>query len=266
MVEKELQKQDFAQTLARGLLCLEVLSDAALPLSTSQIASAMNVSRAAARRILLTLEHLGYVMEQHALYTPTPKVLALGRGLIGKTSVWANVNPQVIAVANQFDEPCSISVLEGMDIVFVCRDSTRRIYTSRLGVGDRLPAHCSASGKMLLASLPEPELAKRLKGASLTRHGPSSKTTAATLKKALVEVRSRGFAMAVDEMEDGTLSIAVPLREQHGRAIAAMSVASHRSRISPAALEKNVLPVLREAAVRIENVVRDFQDRGWLIA
>ena len=88
MIEKELQKQDFAQTLARGL----------------------------------TLEHLGYVMEQHALYTPTPKVLALGRGMIGKTSVWATGSPQVIAVANRFDEPCSISVLEGMDIVFVCRD------------------------------------------------------------------------------------------------------------------------------------------------
>ncbi|HUN99030.1 MAG TPA: IclR family transcriptional regulator C-terminal domain-containing protein [Bradyrhizobium sp.] len=265
MVAKDLQRQDFAQTLARGLLCLEVLSDAAIPLTNSQIAARMDVSRAAARRILLTLEHLGYVLEQRSLYAPTPKVLALGRGMIGNASVWGNVNPEVIAIANRFDEPCSISVLEGLDIMFVCRDSTRRIYTSRLGVGDRLPAHCSASGKMLLSSLPEAELNKRLEGVTLRAQGPASITEIGALKDALSEIRRREFALAVDEMEAGTVSVAVPLRDHHGRPIAAMSVASHRSRISPAGLEETVLPVMREAALRIETVIRDFQDRGWFL-
>jgi IclR family pca regulon transcriptional regulator len=149
--------------------------------------------------------------------------------------------------------------------LFVCRDSTRRIYTSRLGVGDRLPAHCSASGKVLLAALPEEELAQKLKGVTLQRHGPASIVQPTKLKAALKGVRTAGFAMAVDEMEDGTLSIAVPLRERRGRTIAAMSVASHRSRLTPKDLETKVLPHLREAARHAERTIGDYQDRMWVV-
>jgi IclR family pca regulon transcriptional regulator len=225
----------------------------------------MSVSRAAARRILLTLEHLGYVVEDRAFYAPSPKVLSLGRGMLSKGSIWTSVAPEVVAVADRFNEPCSISVLEGLEILFVCRDSTRRIYTSRLGVGDRLPAHCSASGKVLLASLAEEELAQRLQGVSLQRHGPASITQVTKLKAAIKAVSAAGFALAVDEMEDGTVSIAVPVRERGGRTVAAMSVASHRSRMSPKDLEAKVLPHLRDSAGRVERIIRDYQDRMWVV-
>jgi len=260
----DIQKRDFAQTLARGLSCLEVLADAE-PTSCSSIASAMEVSRAAARRILLTLESLGYVREDHGLYAATPKVLTLGRGMLGKGSVWSAVAPEVVAVANQVNEPCSVSVLDGLDILFVCRDSTRRIYTSRLGVGDRLPAHCSASGKMLLSSLSDPEVARCLKGVTLKAQGPASITDPAALKAALAEIRANDFAMAIDEMESGTLSISVPLRERGGRVVAALSVASHRSRKSPEDLKSEFLPIIRSASDRIQGMFRDFQDRGWIL-
>src|SRR5262249_25937738 len=150
----DLQKRDFAQTLARGLLCLEVLAEKRAPATCSEVAAAMQVSRAAARRILLTLEHLGYVAEDGARYATTPKVLSLGRGVLGEGGLWGRVAPEVVALADRLNEPCSVAVLDGLDILFVCRDATRRIFTSRLGVGDRLPAHCSSSGKMLLAALP----------------------------------------------------------------------------------------------------------------
>lgn len=265
MAETEIHKRDFAQTLARGLSCLEVLADSPHPASCSEIARRMGVSRAAARRILLTLQHLGYVVEDRAFYAPSPKVLSLGRGMLGKGSIWTSAAPETVVVADQFNEPCSISVLEGLDILFVCRDSTRRIYSSRLGVGDRLPAHCSASGKVLLASLPEGELTQRLKGAALQRHGPASIVQPTKLKAALKAVRQAGFALAVDEMEDGTLSVAVPLHERRGRTIAAMSVASHRSRLTPKDLETKVLPQLRDAAGRVERLIGDYQDRMWAV-
>lgn len=262
MSETEIKKQDFAQTLARGLACLEVLADASAPASVAEVARDMDVHRASARRILLTLESLGYVREERGRFSASPKVLSLGRGMLSRSSVWTAVSAEVVGVANQFNEPCSIAVLEQLEILFVCRDATRRIYTSRLGVGDRLPAHCSASGKILLAQLSEEELRRRLKGVVLVRHGPASITSEAALRKALGEVRRVGFATAIDEMEDGTLSIAVPLREREGRVVAAMSVASHRSRSSPADLEKRILPALREAAARVEATFRDFQDRN----
>jgi len=261
----DIQKRDFAQTLARGLACLEALADADSPLSCTQVATAMNVSRPAARRILLTLQSLGYVRAEAGRYAPSPKVLSLGRGMLSKGRLWDIVAPEIVALANRFNEPTSISVLDGLDIVFVCRDSTRRIYTTRLGVGDRLPAHCSASGKMLLALLPQSEADARLKGVTLRAQGRASITNLRTLKTALQEIRAADFSLAVDEMEEGTISIAVPLRERGGRAIAAMSVASHRSRLNPTDLKKSVLPQLRAAATSIESIIRDFQDRNRVI-
>ncbi|WP_321810201.1 MULTISPECIES: IclR family transcriptional regulator domain-containing protein [unclassified Burkholderia] len=262
---KELQKQDFAQTLARGLACLEVLADATAPLGCSEVAAAMGVSRAAARRILLTLTHLGYVAEDRGEYSSSPKVLSLGRGMLAKGSLWSTVASEVLQFADRLDDACSISVLEGLDILFVCRDATRRIFTSRLGIGDRLPAHCSASGKVLLANLSEAELDRRLDGVKLKAQGPASITDTATLKIALKQIRAVDYALAIDEMEPGTLSLAVPLRERTGRVIAAMSFASHRSRRTPEDLSANVLPDLRSAATRVEATIRDFQDRGWVM-
>lgn len=262
MRDLEIKKQDFAQTLARGLACLEFLSNGSA--GVTEVANAMGVHRASARRILLTLESLGYVSEDRGRFATAPKILALGRSIIGSGSIWTAVNPEVIKLADQFNEPCSISVLEGLDILFVARDSTRRIYTARLGVGDRLPAHCSASGKVLLASLSSEELDRRLKGAKLRPQGPKSITEVGHLKQALKHVRACKFAIAADEMEEGTISIAVPLRERAGQVVAAMSVASHRSRMSPEDLENSVLPLLQQTAERVEAVIRDFQDRKWI--
>lgn len=261
----DLQKRDFAQTLARGLSCLEVLAVLNEPAGCTQIATAMGVSRAAARRILLTLEHLGYVIENRGFYAASPKVLSLGRGLLAKNSLWSAVVPEVVGIADRFNEPCSISVLDALDIVFVCRDSTRRIFTSRLEAGDRLPAHCSASGKILLAALPAEELEKRLSGVTLPKRGTASITDHARLKEALDAARSKHFALAVDEMEDGTISVAVPLSERDGRTVAAMSFASHRTRSSIESLTTDVLPALRKAADRVERIIADYQDRSWVI-
>jgi IclR family pca regulon transcriptional regulator len=263
MLEGKLPKRDFAQTLARGLNCLEVLADASKALSCSEVAAAMKVSRAAARRLLLTLQYLGYTLEERGVYASSPKVLALGRGVLASGGLWNSVAPEVVGLADRFNEPCSISVLEGLDILFVCRDATRRIFSTRLGVGDRLPAHCSASGKMLLSLLSDREIAARLKGANLRQQGPAAITDTGKLKASLREIRAAGFAMAIDEMEEGTHSIAVPIRERSGRAVAAMSLASHKSRRSPSDLKKSALTALREAVLRVEAIIRDFQDRNW---
>lgn len=112
------------------------------------------------------------------------------------------------------------------------------------------------------ASVQETELDRRLQGVALKAQGPASITDVAILKIALKQVRDVDHALAIDEMEAGTLSLAVPLRERNGRVIAAMSFASHRSRRTPEDLSANVLPQLREAASRVEAIVRDFQDRG----
>ncbi|MFK0333777.1 IclR family transcriptional regulator C-terminal domain-containing protein [Rhizobium sp. NPDC090275] len=264
-MDNDIQKRDFAQTLARGLNCLEKLAETDAPATCTEVAKAMDVSRAAARRILLTLESLGYVKEERGLFASTPKVLSLGRGVLRRTNVWSAASTIVMALADELNEPCSISVLEGLDILFVSRDATRRIYTSRLGVGDRLPAHCSASGKMLLASLPVSELDRRLSGVALRKQGPASVTEIDVLKSRLAEARQLDYAVAIDEMENGTLSVAVPLREKGGRVVAAMSVASHKDRMAPSQLKETILAPLRRSAQDVQGILRDFQDRNWAV-
>ncbi|MDP4026666.1 IclR family transcriptional regulator C-terminal domain-containing protein [Methylobacterium sp. NEAU 140] len=265
-MDGDLDKRDFAQTLARGLACLEALAGMDAPAGCSRIATAMGVSRAAARRILLTLKHLGYVSEERGLYASAPKVLSLGRSMLSRTALWSAAAPAVVRIADHVNEPCSISVLDGLDIVFVCRDATRRIFTSRLETGDRLPAHCSASGKVLLSALPEAEFDRRIGGGDLPRRGSGSITDPRQLRKALAQIRQIGFALAVDEMEDGTLAIAVPLMDRDRRVVAAMSCASHRSRATVDDLRTAILPVLRSAADDVEGIIADYQDRGWIVA
>ncbi|WP_131116565.1 IclR family transcriptional regulator domain-containing protein [Lichenihabitans psoromatis] len=264
MLKPQIAKPDFSQTLARGLDLLGALSDSAASLSVSQAAERVGISRAAARRLLLTLRELGYVRSDGTLFWLTAHVLQLGAGLIRSGGVWASVAPYVIDIADRLNEPCSVSVLDGPDTLFVCRDATRRIFTTRLGVGDRLPAHCSASGKTLLACLPEPDLDRVLALRPLVARAPASITDPVRLRSELGFTRVRGYGLAIDEMEDGTLSVAVPLRDRDGQVIAAMSVASHRMRRTPADLQGSLLDDLRLAAQQVERVIESFGDRGWV--
>ena len=263
MPESPIAKPDFSQTLARGLDLLGALSGSAGPLSVSQSAERVGISRAAARRLLLTLRELGYVRSDGAKFWLTARVLQLGAGLIGSGGLWSGVAPHVIDLADRLNEPCSVSVLDGPDTLFVCRDATRRIFTTRLGVGDRLPANCSASGKALLACLPGPDLERVLALRPLAARTPASLVDPVRLRVELALTRRRGYGLAIDEMEDGTLSVAVPLRDRDGRVVAAMSLASHRVRRTPGDLEGPLLDELRSAAPQVERVIASFQDRGW---
>ncbi|RYC30198.1 IclR family transcriptional regulator [Lichenibacterium minor] len=264
MPEPSIAKPDFSQTLARGLEMLETLSGATGPLSVSQAAERVGISRAASRRLLLTLRELGYVRSDGVRFWLTARVLQLGAGLVRSEGLWSSVAPFVIDLADRLNEPCSISVLDGPDTVFVCRDATRRIFTTRLGVGDRLPANCSASGKTLLACLPASELNRVLALRGLVARTSASITDPARLRIELGLTHERGYGLAIDEMEDGTLSVAVPLRDRDGRVIAAMSLASHRIRRTPVDLQGPLLDELRLAAQQVERVVESFGDRGWV--
>ena len=264
MSHHSIAKPDFSQTLARGLDLLSALSAATEPLSVSQAAKQVGISRAATRRLLLTLRETGYVRSDGTRFWLAARVLQLGAGLIRGGGLWNSVAPHVIELADRLNEPCSVSVLDGADTLFVCRDATRRIFTTRLGVGDRLPAHCSASGKMLLSCLSTSDVERVLSIRPLVARTPVSITDPRCLHAELASTRGRGYGLAIDEMEEGTLSVAVPLRERGGRVIAAMSVATHRMRCTPDDLRGPLLDALRSAALQVQQVIESFGDRGWV--
>ena len=243
---------DFSLTLSRGIQVLEIFSPALPAVTTSEVAQRLGVSRAAARRFLLTLTKLGYLDQTRAHFSLTEKIATIGQGQLARQDRWAGAVQDVLELANRLNESISISVLDGPDIRFVARDPKRRMFSSHLVAGDKLPAHCSAAGKVLLASLGPDRL-----DAFLATFGPLRQRTARTITDAgdlareLKQVRIRSWAVAEDEMEVGTISVAVPIFDAANGVIAALAMASHKTRRTLDELVADFIPVLLDAADRI---------------
>lgn len=242
---------DFSLTLARGLEVLELFGPETPAATTSEVALRLGISRAAARRFLLTLTTLGYLARTKANFSLTEKVLALGQGGLAHQDRWADAVPHVLELANRLNDAVSISVLDGLDIRFVVRDPKRRIFSSRLVAGDRLPAHCSAAGKVLLASLPTERLEGLLASSPLQARTPRTITEPRALVHALRQVRIQSWAQAEDEMEMGTISVAVPIFDEANAVVGALALASHKMRRSLDELRAQGLPALLDAAERL---------------
>lgn len=141
-------RREYALTLARGLAVLECFSPAQPTVNTAEAALAVGISRSAARRLLVTLVDLGYLAQEGSRFALTDKVASIGGGLLRREGRWSSIAPDVIGLAQSLNEPCSVSVLDGLHIRFVVRDQTRRIFSAPLAVGDLLPANCSAASTL----------------------------------------------------------------------------------------------------------------------
>lgn len=254
--------RDFSQSVARGLAILELFRGNVTYLTPSAVAAEVGMSRAAARRLLLTLQDLGYLQGDGRRFWLTPRILRLGQNLFAVNGLWQMVNHRVVELANSLNEPCAAAVLDELDIVYVARDAVRHIYTSRLAIGDRMPAHCSSLGKVLLAAVPPNELDALLASHPLAKRTEKTIVDPAALKAELELVRRDHWAKVEDEMDDGTISIAVPLRGASGTLVAALNVASHRSRCDIGTMIRTMLPPLQLAAQDIELIIRSYELRG----
>ena len=242
---------NFMQSLARGLDVLRAFQHARPSLSVSQVASLANISRAAARRCLHTLAVLGYARASEGSYTVTPKALSLGYAYLSASPVARVAQPLLEEVSTSLHESCSMTVLDGDEIVYVARAATQRIISVGLSVGSRLPAYCTSMGRVLLAYSAEADIDAYLKRAPLVRQTPKTITEVAMLRRELQQVRAEGFAVVDQELELGLRSIAVPVRQSDGRAVAAINVGAQAARVELATMTQAYLPVLRAAAQQI---------------
>lgn len=244
--------QDLSLTLSRGLRILEVFSPDRQVITTTEAAASVGISRAAARRLLLTLVELGYLKQEKGSFRLTSKILSIGQGILTREDRWLQAAGLIVDVSNRMDEPFSLSVLDGLRIRFVARDMKRRIHSARLVVGDTLPAHCSAAGKVLLSALTDEEVT-----ALVAERGPLEKRTPRTITQVplllaeLRQVRLRSWAVADDEMAIGAIGVAVPVFDSSGGVVASLAVGSHKKRRTVEELKASFLPVLIELADRI---------------
>jgi IclR family pca regulon transcriptional regulator len=242
--ERAERPPEVVQSLERGLAVIRAFEGAAGPLTLTEVAQRCGLTRAAARRFLLTLVHVGYVAQEGRAFSLRPRVLELGAAYLSGLDLVDIVRPRLERLASETGESSSVSVLDEDDIVYVARAQTRRIMTIDIAIGTRLPAMTTSMGRVLLAALPADERERAMVAALADASADERRRIARDLER----VTADGFALVDQELEEGLRSIAVPIRAGDDRVVAAMNVSTHAARISAERLVSDVLPRLRAAA------------------
>jgi IclR family transcriptional regulator, pca regulon regulatory protein len=246
----------FVQSLERGLAVIRAFDAERPELTLSDVARATGLTRAAARRFLLTLADLGYVQTDGRWFSLSPRVLELGYAYLSSLSLPEVAEPHLERLVAEVRESSSVSVLDGADIVYVARVPVSRIMTVAINVGTRFPAYATSMGRVLLAGLDEPALEQYLAAVRLDRLSPRTITSGTELREELGRIREQGWAMVDQELEEGLRSVAAPVRDRSGRVVAAVNISTHASRTSLDALHGRLVPPLLAAAGRIEADLR----------
>jgi len=246
----------YVQSLDRGLAVIRSFSAERPLLTLSEVARQTGLSRAAARRSLITLQTLGYVGSDDRHFYLTPRVLTLGYAYLSSLSFADVAQSHLTDLANDVHESCSASVLDGFDIVYVARAATKRIMTISLSVGTRLPAYATSMGRVLLAALPGDRLESYLDTATLAPLTERTIVDRARLRAEVERTRARGWCLVDQELEHGVRSIAVPVRDAAGRVVAAVNTSAHATRVPLATLQRSFLPKLRDCAAAIDAELR----------
>jgi IclR family pca regulon transcriptional regulator len=244
---------DFIEALARGLDVLRCFQPGHPVMTLSDIAGVTGLARPTVRRILLTLEELGYVRVAERGYALTPRVLELGMTYINSLSLWDTARPHMQRLVAQTNESSSMAQLDGGDIVYVSRVAVPKIITLAVTIGTRFPAPATSMGKVLLAALSPDELDRVLATPSRSGVTPRWNPGRDELDRALREVRARGWALADEDLAPGIRSIATGVRDGHGRVFAALNVTVHAAETSVKTLTGEHLPRLLHAAADISH-------------
>lgn len=239
---------DFIEALARGLDVIRAFQPGRPAMSLTEVATATGLARPTARRILLTLQELGYARTEQGGFALTPRVLELGVSYVRSMGLWEVARPHMERLVAQTNESSSIAQLDGSDIVYVARVAVPKIVALRVQIGTRFPALQTSLGKVLLAALPPAEVSRVLAEPSRSgiepRWAPSQKERDAALRV----VRAKGWALTDEQLALGIRSVAAPLRNGLGEVIASLNVNAHAAETSVRKLTEEHLPLLLTTA------------------
>ncbi len=242
------EQPEVIDSVAKALTLLQVFSQANPSLTISKAAELADLTRPTARRILLTLVHLGFAVTDGKNFTLTPKVLRLGFGYLAALPYWETAQPHLRRLAKEFEESCSMATLDEDEIVYLARIPANRNMAISLSTGSRLPAYATSLGKVMLAWLPQDALQNYLQRVELKALTPTTITDRVRLQEELAKVRQRGFAVVDGEREIGVRSAAAPIRIRNGSVVAAINVSANGMRVSHDELVDSYVPKLVETA------------------
>jgi IclR family transcriptional regulator, pca regulon regulatory protein len=242
----------FINGLAKGLAVIQAFNDEARALTLSEAAARTGLTRAAARRILMTLEDLGFAArhgERH--FVLTPKVLSLGYAYLTSMPLWSFAEPVLESLVEELGETCSIGVLDGTELVYVVRIPVHRTLSQGVTIGSRFPLHCHSAGRILLAGLNAAQLDAYFAHAHLRAYTARTITDPARLRRAIADTARKGYAWIQGEMEEPISGLSVPIYQPDGHVLAALNVSFTRQNATEASAQRTLLPKVRRAAERL---------------
>lgn len=251
-----MREGDIIQGLIRGLTVIECFDEEHARMSITDVAQRTGLERATARRCLLTLAHLGYATYDGKFFQLTPRVLNLGHSYLAATPLPRLIQPFLEELSHATSESTSAAVLEGTDILYVARASTRRVMSINLGAGARLPAYCTSMGRTLLAALPREEAQAILDRSDIVAYTERTKADMATITTELAVVAAQGFAVIDQELELGLCSIAVPLYNAIGQVVAAINIGAQTARAPTSRMIAHFLPLMRKVQAEVRPLLR----------
>ena len=241
--------------LAKGLAIIEGFGASTTRMTVSDAAHYAELSRPAARRCLLTLVDLGYLAHDGKFFTPLPRMLRLGSAYLSTSSLTQIVQPLLAKARDELQESISLAVMDEGHSVFIARAEAIRIVSTGVKLGGRLPAYCSATGRVLLSGSSDEEINRHLAATPMKPLTARTLVTPAAVLQAIRRAAEDGYAISNEELEIGMSAMAVPVRNRSGEIEAALSVSVFSGRISVKELEEKFLPVLRSVAVRLQRAL-----------
>jgi len=237
--------------LAKGLAVIRAFTREHAALTLSEIAARARMPAATARRCILTLEELNYVMRKGRSFFLRPKVLELGAAYIESMDIDRLTQPHLEELARVTDDSAAVSVLDGNDIVYVARASVRTLLRLEAHVGSRFPAHVTSMGRVLLAGLSADRLNRYFSTQDFVALTDRTVTDRRKVRQLIMACRRVGYSAVEDELAYGVVAVAVPIFDLQGQIVAALNSSSHSRRISKARLIRERLPILRKASQEI---------------
>lgn len=249
-----LPPKDVVAGLGKGLAIIELFNETRRRMAISEAAALTGLTRAAARRYLLSLVHLGYAEFDGKFFALTPRVMRLGHAYLAMTPLAKLLQPFVESISRQVGDPATAAILDDTDVVYIARAAPPRIVSISLGVGSRLPAYCTSLGRVLLAHAPSEWMDGYWRRAELTPRTPKTRCTRSAIEAALEQVRSLDYALIDEEIEMGLRSLAVPIRNTRGAVTAALTITIHAARMTPEEMPGALLPLMRLAQETMRQV------------
>lgn len=243
--------RDFIRSIERGFTVLAAFDGHRPHPTLTEVADATELSRPAVRRILLTLQRLGYVEGDGGRWRLTPRVLSLGRHFSASHTLTEAAQPHLLDLAERTGESASLGVLDGTDVVYAARVPVRRIMSINVSVGTRVPAYATSMGRALLAWESPAAVDRVIAGSDFAPLGPATLTDPDALRGALESVREHGYSLTSDELERGLITLAAPVRDSSGVSVGALASSTSTGRASVEEFRSQVAPLITESASRL---------------